>query len=81
MLQKFHQYSVTVINVLNVIDSVILKPLLTYILYFIFLAKEPNDVVAVRQGNIMITSFHPELIDDLRFHKYLVDMVIDPKRP
>jgi len=39
-------------------------------------ASDTNDIVAVRQGNMMITSFHPELTDDLRFHKYFVDMVI-----
>ncbi len=30
--------------------------------------------VAVRQGNIIAISFHPELTDDLRFHQWVVDM-------
>ncbi|ODQ59511.1 hypothetical protein WICANDRAFT_31482 [Wickerhamomyces anomalus NRRL Y-366-8] len=30
-------------------------------------------IVAVRQGNILGTSFHPELSDDCRFHKWFID--------
>ena len=41
-----------------------------------FLDNIGKDIVAVRQDNMMITSFHPELTNDLRFHKYFVDMVI-----
>ena len=44
---------------------------------YLVLGKEENDIVAVRQGNIMITSFHPELTDDLRFHKYFVNLIIE----
>ncbi|MGW0435520.1 pyridoxal 5'-phosphate synthase glutaminase subunit PdxT [Micromonospora sp. NPDC003197] len=32
-------------------------------------------VVAVRQGNLLATAFHPELTGDLRVHRYFVDMV------
>ncbi|GAA0371470.1 pyridoxal 5'-phosphate synthase glutaminase subunit PdxT [Micromonospora gifhornensis] len=32
-------------------------------------------VVAVRQGNLLATSFHPELTGDLRLHAHFVDMV------
>ena len=32
-------------------------------------------IVAVRQGNVLATSFHPELTGDLRIHQYFVDMV------
>jgi 5'-phosphate synthase pdxT subunit len=32
-------------------------------------------VVAVRQGNLMATSFHPELTGDHRVHAYFVDLV------
>ena len=32
-------------------------------------------VVAVRQGPLLATSFHPELTGDLRIHRYFVDMV------
>jgi 5'-phosphate synthase pdxT subunit len=34
-----------------------------------------DQVVAVRQNNLMATSFHPEITTDLRIHKYFVDMV------
>ena len=44
---------------------------------FSFSVKLEDSIVAARQGNIMITSFHPELTDDLRFHKYFVDMIIN----
>lgn len=30
--------------------------------------------VAVRQGNLMATSFHPELTNDTRFHQYFLDL-------
>ncbi|MEH1099059.1 pyridoxal 5'-phosphate synthase glutaminase subunit PdxT [Micromonospora sp. CPCC 205561] len=32
-------------------------------------------VVAVRQGNLLATSFHPELTGDARVHAYFVEMV------
>ncbi|WDZ88087.1 pyridoxal 5'-phosphate synthase glutaminase subunit PdxT [Micromonospora cathayae] len=32
-------------------------------------------IVAVRQGNLLATSFHPELTGDLRLHAYFVDLV------
>ncbi|GAB3141121.1 pyridoxal 5'-phosphate synthase glutaminase subunit PdxT [Micromonospora sonneratiae] len=32
-------------------------------------------VVAVRQGNLLATAFHPELTGDLRVHRYFVDLV------
>ena len=32
-------------------------------------------IVAVRQGPLLATSFHPELTGDLRVHRYFVDMV------
>lgn len=38
-------------------------------------AGEPEKPVAVRQRHVMATSFHPELTDDSRFHRYFLDMV------
>lgn len=38
------------------------------------LAEYKNNPVMVKQGNILITTFHPELTDDLRVHKYFLDM-------
>ena len=32
-------------------------------------------IVAVRQGNLLATSFHPELTGDLRLHRLFVDLV------
>jgi 5'-phosphate synthase pdxT subunit len=31
--------------------------------------------VAVRQGKLLACTFHPELTDDLRLHKYFIDIV------
>ena len=39
------------------------------------LAREGNDPVWIRQGNIMAATFHPELSDDVRVHQYFLDMV------
>lgn len=36
-----------------------------------------SEVVAVKQGNVIATTFHPELTKDLRLHKYFVDMVAE----
>ena len=34
-----------------------------------------GKIVAVRQGNVMATSFHPEITDDDRVHCYFADLV------
>lgn len=34
-----------------------------------------SRIVAVRQGNLLATSFHPELTGDHRVHEYFVRMV------
>ncbi|KJY43748.1 glutamine amidotransferase [Streptomyces sp. NRRL S-444] len=39
------------------------------------LASYEGHTVAVRQGNVLATSFHPELTGDDRVHAYFVDMV------
>ena len=36
-------------------------------------------IAAVRKGPILATAFHPELTDDLRWHRYFVQMVHDYK--
>jgi len=38
-------------------------------------ALEDGRVVAVRQGNVLATAFHPELTIDDRFHRYFLEMV------
>lgn len=40
------------------------------------LAQLPNGtVVAVQQGKLLATSFHPELTQDARFHRYFVELI------
>lgn len=39
------------------------------------ISKFNEKIVAVKQGNILGTSFHPELTDDLSLHKYFVKLV------
>ena len=36
---------------------------------------EDGRIVAVEQGNVLATSFHPEMTGDPRFHEYFVDRV------
>lgn len=38
------------------------------------LAEVNGKIVAARQGNILVTAFHPELNDDLRVHRYFLNM-------
>ena len=39
------------------------------------LADVDGKSVAARQGNILVTAFHPELTSDARVHGYFLDMV------
>lgn len=39
------------------------------------LARYKNDSVLVQQDNILASSFHPELTDDLRIHQYFLSFV------
>ena len=44
--------------------------------------KDHRDViVAARQGNLLVTSFHPELSSDDRFHRYFLKMAEAVSRP
>jgi pyridoxal 5'-phosphate synthase pdxT subunit len=39
------------------------------------LSRLPDKtIVAARQGNLLVTSFHPELTDDFRFHEYFMEI-------
>jgi 5'-phosphate synthase pdxT subunit len=41
------------------------------------LAKLPDGrIVAAQQGNLLATSFHPELTPDTRFHRHFVQMAV-----
>lgn len=39
------------------------------------ISKFNEKTVAVKQGNILATSFHPELTTDISWHKYFVGMI------
>ncbi|SHH22482.1 pyridoxal 5'-phosphate synthase glutaminase subunit PdxT [Tepidibacter thalassicus] len=39
------------------------------------LHRVDGNIVAVRQKNMLATSFHPELTDDTTFHEYFINMV------
>ncbi len=39
------------------------------------LAKYKDKTIFARQGNIIVTAFHPELTDDLRIHKMFLEMI------
>ena len=39
------------------------------------LARHEAAAVMARQGNVLVTSFHPELTDDLRIHHYFIKLV------
>lgn len=41
------------------------------------LTKFRNHVVAVKQNNVIATSFHPELAGDNRFHKIFLNMCLE----
>lgn len=38
---------------------------------------EDGAIVAARQGSLLATAFHPELTDDLRFHRYFLRLVAE----
>lgn len=42
----------------------------------ITLGKLANDVVLVRYKNILVATFHPELTDDARIHRYFIEQMI-----
>jgi 5'-phosphate synthase pdxT subunit len=44
------------------------------------LARYDGAVVMAREGNVLVTSFHPELTDDLRIHRYFTEMVENYER-
>jgi len=36
---------------------------------------EDGTIVAAKQGQFLAAAFHPELTDDLRFHRYFLDII------
>lgn len=43
------------------------------------LKKVRKNIVAAKEKNVLVTSFHPELTEDTRFHKYFIDKFIKNK--
>jgi 5'-phosphate synthase pdxT subunit len=43
------------------------------------LAEINGKAVAARQDNLLVTSFHPELTDELSFYKYFISLIADSK--
>jgi len=39
------------------------------------MARQEGAAVVAREGSILVASFHPELTDDLRIHRYFVEMI------
>ena len=39
-----------------------------------------NNIVAAKENNMLVTSFHPELTSDYRVHKYFLKMVENNKK-
>jgi len=44
------------------------------------LAQHEGSVVMARQGNVLVSSFHPELTTDLRVHRYFMRIVEEYKQ-
>jgi len=44
------------------------------------LARHDGHIVAARQGDLMATTFHPELTGDPRIHRYFVEQVVGAAR-
>ena len=38
------------------------------------LSEVDGNIVAAKENNILVTSYHPELNDDLQVHKFFIDM-------
>jgi 5'-phosphate synthase pdxT subunit len=45
------------------------------------LAQVDGKIVAARQYNQLVTAFHPELDDDIRVHKFFLDIAQNYKEP
>ena len=39
---------------------------------------DTGEIVAARQGHLLVTSFHPELTDDARMHRYFLSLIEKP---
>lgn len=41
------------------------------------LASLNDNIIACVEKNMLVTSFHPELTEDLSFHKYFIDIILE----
>ena len=39
------------------------------------LAKHQNEIVLVQEGNLLASTFHPELVGETRLHKYFLELI------
>src|SRR5205814_307843 len=39
------------------------------------LARVEDGIVMARQGNLLVSAFHPEITDDIRVHEYVLGLV------
>ncbi len=39
------------------------------------LARHDNEIVMAREGNLLVTTFHPELTDDIIIHSYFLKLI------
>jgi 5'-phosphate synthase pdxT subunit len=44
------------------------------------MAHHDGFVVMAREGNVLVASFHPELTEDLRIHRYFIEEVVDREK-
>lgn len=44
------------------------------------LCQVNGNIVAAKEKSMLVTSFHPELTSDLRFHKYFIDFCKEHKK-
>ena len=40
------------------------------------LASHREQPVLVREGRVLVSTFHPELTDDVRVHRYFLEQVV-----
>ncbi len=60
-------------------DSVLSAARGAYGIYSVQSLEQGTDVEC-RQGKLLATAFHPELTDDLRFHKYFLDIISNGRK-
>ena len=45
-----------------------------------WIIKLDKHIVGIKEGNMIATSFHPELTPDTRFHKYFIEEIVSGNR-